>query len=93
MYRIYCRTVQMIYRMVSYLLPWRKPELIEGNHSIANISQIFLERGWKHPLIVTGPHIYASGMLGPLEQSFQEAEIVYEIYSNTVSNQSVSNVE
>lgn len=93
MYRIYCRTVQMIYRMVSYLLPWRKPELIEGNHSIANISQIFLERGWKHPLIVTGPHIYASGMLGPLEQSFQEAEIVYEIYSNTVSNPTVSNVE
>lgn len=93
MYRIYCRVVQFIMRMVSYLLPWRKPELIEGEFCMENLAPLFSQRGWKHPLIVTGPHIYASGLLSPLENSFVKNGIQYEVYSSTVSNPTVSNVE
>ena len=93
MYRIYCRVIQFMMRMVSYLLPWRKPELIEGESCLEKLAPLLIERGWKHPLIVTGPHIYASGLLSPLEHSFVEKGINYEVYSSTVSNPTVSNVE
>lgn len=93
MYRIYCRVVQFSFRMVSYLLPWRKPELIEGEGCLENLAPLLIERGWKHPLIVTGPHIYASGMLGPLENALSQNGIHFEVYSSTVSNPTVANVE
>lgn len=93
MYRIYCRIIQQLYRIVSYLLPWRKPDLISGNNSVIQLADYFEKKEWKKPLIVTGPHIYASGMLKPLEESFQKKGISYEIYSSTVSNPTILNVE
>jgi len=33
-YKAYCRAYQAAFRIVMPLLPWRKPELIEGENSV-----------------------------------------------------------
>jgi len=34
MYNLYCRIYQGVFKLVSYILPWRKPELLQVNKAI-----------------------------------------------------------
>lgn len=53
MYHLFCRVYQLCFRLVSYVLPWRKPELLVGEHSLDRLPELIKSKGIDRVLIVT----------------------------------------
>ena len=86
----YCRLVQMSFRLVLPLLPYREPDIIP---SCKDLSQVFQREKVQSALIVTDAGIVANGLLAPLEEVLAESTVPYIIYDKTQPNPTVSNVE
>ncbi len=93
MYKIYCRIYQGIYRLASYIMPWRQPELTEGENSLAKLPGLIKSAGIKNVLIVTDRMIEKLGLSVGLKEGLAEADIKFIIYDNTVSNPTIDNIE
>ncbi len=90
MQKAYCRLYQGCMRLVLPLLPYREPQLIDG---VAAVPEILKQDGIQKALLVTGPHIHASGLTAPLEAALSEAGIACAVYDQTVSNPTDATVE
>lgn len=93
MYKIYCRVYQTILRVASYVLPWRKASLIEGNNVFSKLSKIVKEDNINKVLIVSDRVIVDLNLLDEMLSCFKKEKIKYVIYDGTVSNPTVKNVE
>ena len=89
MYKLYCRIYQNIFKLASAFLPWRKPELLEGINSLQNLPEIVKNRNINKVLIVTGPHIFSSGLLDVMLKSLEKEGVTYYIYNKTVQNPTI----
>ncbi len=47
LFKAYCRIYQAVFRIVVPLLPWRKPELIEGENSLLKLPVFIKSKGIK----------------------------------------------
>ena len=92
MYTLYCRIYQIILRLSSYLLVWRKPELLEGIDSIQRLPALIKSTG-VNILIVTGPHVAKSGLMDSLLLGLKKESVNYFIYDKTVPNPTIDNIE
>jgi len=92
MYTLYCRIYQIILRLSSYLLVWRKPELLEGIDSIQRLPALIKSKG-VNILIVTGPHVAKSGLMDSLLLGLKKESVNYFIYDKTVPNPTIDNIE
>jgi len=92
MYALYCRIYQAILRAVSYVLPWRQPELIDGENSLDRLPKRIQEQGISSVLIVTDKGILSVGLIDSLLQGLKEAGIRYAVYDKTVPNPTVDNI-
>ena len=88
--KIYCRVFQLGFRAALPLLPYREPEIIS---SCANLKDVFKKEGAKSALIVTDKGLLNNGLTKPLESVLKENEIEFAIYSDTLPNPTVKNVE
>ena len=93
MYKIYCRIFQFVMKIAAYVLPWRKPHLIEGAGSVLNLPERIVSRGIKSVLFVTDKSIMSLGLPDALLAALNEAGIKVAVYDETVPNPTIDNIE
>ncbi|MDO5345868.1 MAG: iron-containing alcohol dehydrogenase [Lachnospiraceae bacterium] len=88
--RAYCRIFQTAFRIAIPVLPYRKPEIIEG---FSGLIPLLKKQQISSVLLVTDAGIRKAGLTSPLEELLAEAEIHCSIYDKTTANPTVDNVE
>ncbi len=88
--RIYCRIFQTAFRAAIPVLPYRKPEIIEG---FPNLISMLQEKKISSVLLVTDAGIRGAGLTRPLEELLANADIRCAVYDKTTANPTVPNVE
>ena len=88
--KIVCRAVQLAFRAVIPVLPYREPRILS---SVDALEKVLLARGVASALIVTSAGSAKRGMIAPIEQVLQKHGIRYAIYDKTQPNPTVANVE
>jgi alcohol dehydrogenase len=63
MYKAYCRTIQGVMKTSSSFLPWREPELLEGENSLRKLANLIKKQGIESALIVTDQGIVSVGLM------------------------------
>ena len=92
-FTLYCRVYQSIFKLVSPLLPWREPELIEGQGSLLELPAHLASRGITRVLIVTDKGLVALNLMNPLLTELSKRHIVSVVYDETVPNPTIGNIE
>lgn len=93
MYKTYCRAYQQTFKFATKFLPWRMPELLEGENSILKLPALIKSKGIERIFIVTDEGIVAIGLLEPLLQGLQTEGIQFTVYDKTVPNPTITNIE
>jgi len=93
MYKLYCRAYQGIFRLAACFLPWRRPELLEGEGSLQKLPSFMKDRGLDNVLFVTDQGIMSLGLADDLLRKFGSQGIRYAIYDKTVANPTIDNIE
>lgn len=93
MYTVYCRNYQRVMRVSMRALPWREPELLEGENSLLDLPGVIKKRNVKRVLIVTDKGIIVAQLLDELLKKLEENNILFYIYDGTVPNPTITNIE
>lgn len=93
MYKIFCRIYQGVFRLASYIIPWRKPELLEGENALDKLPELIKSKGIESVLIVTDKTLVSLGMLDSLKEGLANQSIKFIIYDKTVANPTIDNIE
>ncbi len=86
-----CRIYQGIFRATLPILPYRKPELINGG--LKALPETIKSKGFKNVLIITDGGISKLGLADDLKKGLTEAEIKFSFYDKTVPNPTIDNIE
>ncbi|HSR37534.1 MAG TPA: iron-containing alcohol dehydrogenase, partial [Phnomibacter sp.] len=89
----YYRLYQNVFKLVMPLMPWRKPELLEGPGSIKRVPEILARLKINNVLIVTDGMLMKLGLLDGLMQALKDHGCQYAIYDKTVPDPTIENVE
>lgn len=87
------RIYQGVFYLAAFVLPFREPKVTKGAGSISKIPLLLKEQDRERVLIVTDETLMKLGLLTPLLRGLESEEIVYEVYSGTVANPTIANVE
>lgn len=87
---IYCRTIQMAFRALLPILPYRTPQIL---HACQDLDTVLVKEHLEKILIVTDPGILQHGLLEPVLQVLDRSDTEYCIYGKTMPNPSVAQVE
>ena len=90
MYSLYCRIYQFIFRLVSYVLPFRKPTIIKGTKELPRVAK---ELGLKHLMVITDSIIASLGLMDDMMKAFAEQDMKWTLYDKTVANPTIDNIE
>ncbi|MGI6428619.1 MAG: iron-containing alcohol dehydrogenase [Syntrophomonadaceae bacterium] len=93
MYKLYCRIYQTVLKLVSAILPWRRPELIEGRNSMTMLSKLIKNNGIQSVLVVTDQQIVSLGLANGLLQGLKSDGVDFAVYDKTVPNPTIDNIE
>lgn len=93
MYKLYCRLYQLIFRIASYVLPWRKPTLITGENCLSRLPEVIKGLGLSKILIVTDKVIPTIGIMDSMLGLLDEYNIRYTVFDQTVPNPTIDNIE
>lgn len=88
--RVYCRSVQMVFRCALPFLPYREPKVIDH---VSELPRILHERGISRILLVTDRRIREYGITRVLETELAACQIFYAVYDGTLTNPTTQNVE
>ncbi len=88
--KLYCRSFQLCFRAALPFLPYREPKILDDMESLG---RLLADQGNKSVLIVTDKGISGLGLLAPLTDALEKADIAYCIYDDTVQNPTIDNVE
>jgi len=80
-------------KMASYMLPWREPELVEGEKSVLKLPTLIKSQEIDCVLIVTDEGIVSLGLMDDFLTGLASEEINYVIYNKTVPNPTIANIE
>ena len=83
----------MVFKVVSYLLPWRKPILLEGKNSLFRLPKLILDNNINNVLIITDKGITSLGLMDILLEGLKMKEIKFIVYDKTVPNPTIDNIE
>lgn len=93
MYHLYCRIYQGVFRLVSYILPWRKPELLQGENCLNKLPKVIKSKGIDSVLIVTDRGIASLGLMDGLLKGLRDEGVDFVVYDKTVPNPTIDNIE
>ena len=93
MFNLYCRAFQKVMKVTSVILPWREPELLVGENSLARLPLFIKNKNITSLLIVTDQGIAAAGLMDGFLGGLREEEIEFVIYDKTVPNPTIDNIE
>ena len=91
--KIYYRVYQNAFKLAMPLLPWRKPELLEGAGSIRRVPEVLNKLQINNVLIVTDAMLMQLGLLDSLIKALEENKCQYAIFDQTVPDPTIENVE
>lgn len=87
--RAYCRAFQAIFAVGARLLPWRKAQVVSGEHATERIPSLLHGLGVQRPMVVTGPRLLATGVIAGLLNALDRDGIPYALFSEVEANPSV----
>ncbi len=93
MFKLYCRIYQNVFRAVAYILPWRKPELIQGENSLNKLPKLIKNKGIDSVLIITDKVIASLGLMDELLKGLHDEGVDFVVYNETVPNPTINNIE
>lgn len=93
LYKAYCRCFQKIIYVALFFLPWRVPEQISGEGSLAKLSKFAKNKGWKSALLVTDEMLMKLGMAQPIIDGFKAEGLAVSVYDKVVPNPTITNIE
>ena len=89
--KVYCRIYQQIYRILSYFVKWRVPEIFQGESAYTElIAKLSID---EKIFIVTDKALLELGLLNSLLVSLESNNISYVMHANILPNPTVLNVE
>ena len=88
--KLYCRTVQGLFRLAVPFMPIHEPKLLSD---CGEIGTLFAQKGVTRALIITGPSVRRHGLVAPVEEALRNQNIFFEIYDKTPANPTVSAIE
>ena len=88
--RIYSRIFQKAFRIAIPLLPYRKPEILDGMEALP---ALLASKGIRGVLLVTDRGIRERGLTRHLEDMIASSGIRIAVYDGTVANPTTDNVE
>lgn len=88
--KIYCRAFQTVFRIAIPVMPYRKPQTLDGLRSIPGILK---DKKADSVLLVTDENLRKLGLTKRLEDFLAEAGISCHIYDKVVPNPTTDNVE
>ena len=86
----FCRVFQWGFRAALPVLPYREPEIVP---TCAELGKVVKKENITAVLIVTDKGIVKNGLLEPVEQALRKSDTTYCVYSDTLPNPTVENVE
>ena len=93
MYELYCRIYQNVCKLVSYILPWRRPELTQGESSLNKLPKLIKSKSIDSVLIVTDRVIASLGLMDGLLKGLSDEDVDFVVYDKTVPNPTIDNIE
>ena len=84
---IRCRIVHLTFKILLPFLPYKNPIVYED---IININDVLKTNNASKVLIITGPHIYQSGLANILLDELNKNNIDYAVFKDTCSNPLIS---
>lgn len=93
LFKVYCRAFQFIMKYAAYVLPWRKPVLLEGEGCLKELPGRIEKKGIKSILLVTDSTIMSLGLADTLISNLIDAGIDTAVYDKTVPNPTIINIE
>ncbi len=91
--KIWYHIFQFFFTRAQYLLPWRKPELLEGAGSIKQLPALIQSLGIDKVLVVTDGTLMKIGLLDTLFAALGEAGVGYVVYDGVEPNPSIESIE
>lgn len=89
LYVAYCRTFQAVMKLANYALPYRTPQIIEGENSIQQLENLLLSKGYTSFFLVSDPVIEQLGLTKDLYQT----KLKVSSFSDVAPNPTSQNVE
>ena len=93
LYKFYCRCFQKVMYVAEYFLPWRVPEQISGEGSLAKLPAFAKEKGFRSALLVTDQGLMSLGMAQPIIDGFKAEGLNITVYDKVVPNPTITNIE
>ncbi|MCM3638974.1 iron-containing alcohol dehydrogenase [Sporosarcina luteola] len=93
MYKLYCRSFQGVMKVSTLFLPWREPQLLEGENSLAELPRLIKREGIETVLIVSDTGIAATGLMDGFLDGMRREGITFAMYDKTVPNPTIDNIE
>ena len=90
LHALWCRAYQTVFRVALPILPYTEPQILG---SVEGVADVFVKKGIASALLVTDPGIARLGLTHGLEESLGAAGVNVAVYSKTVANPTVDNVE
>lgn len=88
--KIYCRVIQVCFKVALPVLPYRDPVVLASEEDIVAVLR---EKKVFSVLIVTDESIYGLGLVEKLKTMMNSAGITYTVYDKTLANPTIANVE
>ena len=89
----WCRTYQTVIKLTNYLLGYRTPELLEGPDCVLTLPGIIADHGIGHVLVVTGPNLFARGIVSPFLDALADQNIEASVFCDLQANPTDRDVE
>lgn len=93
LYKFYCRCYQKVMYVAEYFLPWRVPEQISGEGSLAKLPKFAKEKNFRSALLVTDQGLMSLGMAQPIIDGFKAEGLNIVVYDKVVPNPTITNIE
>ena len=88
--RLFCRTVQLVFRAALPFLPYRQPKLLTH---LGEIPPLLAQKKIASVLLVADGTVRDLGLTAPLEQALADAGIACAVYEQRRPNPTIDNVE
>lgn len=90
LYKLFCRTYQLGFRIALPVLPYREPALLDD---LQDVPEVLRRAGKEAVLLVADGGVRRLGLTQPLERAFREANIRFAVYEQNTPNPTIDDVE
>ncbi|MDO4572980.1 MAG: iron-containing alcohol dehydrogenase [Clostridia bacterium] len=91
--KLWYHIFQLFFTRAQYLLPWRRPALIEGPGAIRRLPALIKAHGLDKVLVVTDGTLMRIGLLNSLFDALEAEGIGYAVYDGVEPNPSIESIE